>query len=323
MILRPHIFAAHDFHMMPRYGRSRAALAAACVLIGLAFLAGGFAAAQQYPLPKPKPRVVSFPELRYPLPEPNPRRKIGLEEATPAPSRQPVRKAKRPTGSRADEAGDATAPAEPAKTWSSSEVASARAACKALLKDVVLTFTEAEPFGGPGECGIAAPIKVTAIGARKSVKVDPPAILNCALAAAAVRWMDKKIQVPALAELGETVVEIRNAASYACRRRNNKKDGKLSEHALGNALDVSSFTLSSGKIVSVLKGWRGQKNDSLIEQVVSKVVPRETAESRFLKHAHAGACEVFSTILGPEADQYHVDHFHLDLGRGGRYLVCR
>ena len=305
--------------------RTSSALRKAVPLLATAVLALAtvLVQAQNYPLPKPKPKLRSKAQIEYPLPTPNPRRQTGADTTTERPATPPAAKSKRPSGSRAAEADDTDGPGSSRKRWSAAEIAAARKACASVLNGVKLTYTEVDPIGGPGDCGIAAPIKVTAIGGRKSVKVEPAAVVNCNLAAAAVRWIDTKVQVPALAEFGETVVKIRNAASYACRRRNNQKTGKLSEHALGNALDVSSFELASGKEVTVLKGWRGQKDDSLVEEVVAKVIKRDTPESRFLRQVHAGACEVFSTILGPEADKYHVNHFHFDLGRGGRYLVCR
>ena len=303
-----------------RYGNS---FAAACLCVVFMWIGAGLGVAQSYPFPKPKPPLPSSSAHQYPLPTPNPRRSLPAPKPEPRKAVIPIPKPKRPKGSRAVDADETDGAEEPARGWSTVEVAEARRACARLLKGVALTYTEAEPIGGPGRCGIAAPIKVTSIGDKNSVTVSPPAILNCQLAAAAVRWMDTKVQVLSLAAFGEPVAKIRNAASYVCRRRNNSNNGKLSEHALGNAIDVSSFTLASGTTVTVLKGWRGQKDETLVEEVVSKVIIRETPESRFLKQVHKGACEVFSTILGPEADKYHVDHFHLDLGRDGRYLVCR
>ncbi|MEZ5774341.1 MAG: extensin family protein [Hyphomicrobiaceae bacterium] len=38
-----------------------------------------------------------------------------------------------------------------------------------------------------------------------------------------------------------------------------------------------------------------------------------TPEARFLIAVHAGACKRFGTVLGPEANEAHRDHFHLDL----------
>jgi hypothetical protein len=42
-------------------------------------------------------------------------------------------------------------------------------------------------------------------------------------------------------------------------------------------------------------------------------VPATTKEAAFLKRLHAGSCTVFATVLGPEANEAHRDHFHLDM----------
>lgn len=281
------------------YGRKLHVAVAAGVLL---FFGSPEVAAQTYPMPKPKPQAVGWAWAKYPLPTPNPRRP---DDSPPAQTTAPNTSDDR------------------SESWSGAQVAEGRRTCRDLLKDLSITYEEAEPIGGPGACGIAAPIRITALGGPKSqVEIKPPAVLNCALAAATARWMHSKVQIAALAAYGERVVGITNVSSYVCRRRNNKKDGRLSEHALGNALDVAAFTLASGKVITVRDGWRSGKKETLVEEVVSKVVAPETEDSRFLSQAHKGACDIFSTILGPDADKYHVDHFHLDLGRGGRYLIC-
>ncbi len=269
-----------------------------------------------YPLPLPKPARPVTARQVYPLPLPNPLRAVRKTRQT-----KPERKRTTTQGTRASE--DERAPEKPVRKWTESEIVEARQSCKALLADVSVDYAKAEPIGGPEQCGIAAPVRVTAFGGPQAVSVEPKPIINCKIAAAAMSWLETKVQPAALQEFGERVVKIRNAASYVCRRRNNKPDGKLSEHALGNAIDVSMFTLASGKTVTVADNWRSDKQETVLEEVVAAIGSRETPESRFLNKVHAGACEVFSTILGPDADKYHVDHFHLDLGRGGRYLVCR
>ena len=37
------------------------------------------------------------------------------------------------------------------------------------------------------------------------------------------------------------------------------------------------------------------------------------SEATFLKRLHGGSCTVFATVLGPEANEAHRDHFHLDM----------
>jgi hypothetical protein len=75
----------------------------------------------------------------------------------------------------------------------------------------------------------------------------------------------------------------------------------LSEHAFANAVDVSAFVLRDGRRVSVLNGWRGS--------------PKERA---FLRRLHQSACKRFGTVLGPEYNAAHANHFHFDMAKSMR-----
>lgn len=46
------------------------------------------------------------------------------------------------------------------------------------------------------------------------------------------------------------------------------------------------------------------------------------AEAAFLHRLHAGACQIFGTVLGPEANDAHRDHFHLDMKRDRKRSFC-
>ena len=46
-------------------------------------------------------------------------------------------------------------------------------------------------------------------------------------------------------------------------------------------------------------------------------------EQAFLHQVHDGACNGFTTVLGPEYDSNHKDHFHLDMARHGRDGLMR
>jgi hypothetical protein len=50
--------------------------------------------------------------------------------------------------------------------------------------------------------------------------------------------------------------------------------------------------------------------------------PRLPAEASFLRRLHKGACGPFGTVLGPEANEAHRDHFHLDLAPRKRSAFC-
>jgi len=54
----------------------------------------------------------------------------------------------------------------------------------------------------------------------------------------------------------------------------------------------------------------------------SKPEDRQSAERVFLRRLHDGACRTFTTVLGPDANEAHRNHFHFDLAarkRGGAF----
>ena len=45
-------------------------------------------------------------------------------------------------------------------------------------------------------------------------------------------------------------------------------------------------------------------------------------EATFLRRLHKGACGTFGTVLGPEANEAHRNHFHFDLAPRRRSAFC-
>ncbi len=146
------------------------------------------------------------------------------------------------------------------------------------------------PFAN-GECGIANPVKVSVLD---GVTLTPAATLDTTTAATLRAWLRDSVQLEATARLGAPVTGLRVAASYACRNRDNLPDAKLSEHARGKAVDIAAFRVR-GRWITV--GANAQ-------------TPAEVA---FLAALRMSACGPFTTVLGPGADEFHTDHFHLDL----------
>ena len=143
-------------------------------------------------------------------------------------------------------------------------------------------------------CGIAEPVRITSVS---GIRLSQPATLDCTTAKALNRWVETGLQ-PAF---GRTkVVELRIAAHYICRSRNNVKGARISEHGQGKAIDIAGVTLENGKTVSVLGGF-----------------------GKELRRAHKAACGTFGTTLGPGSDGFHEDHMHFDTAshRNGPY--CR
>ncbi len=163
-------------------------------------------------------------------------------------------------------------------------------------------------LGGPDACGAIRPLYVSA-ALRGSVTLKPHATLRCPMVPAVDHWVRTAVLPVARHYFGMDVVELQVAASYSCRPRNGITGGRLSEHGHANALDISGFLLADGRRVAVQTGWSGN-----------------VAERAFLRAVHKGACRTFTTVLGPNADAFHRDHFHLDLarhGRSGSVRVCQ
>ncbi len=51
--------------------------------------------------------------------------------------------------------------------------------------------------------------------------------------------------------------------------------------------------------------------------------PLSLPQAKFLRQVHQGACAVFTTVLGPEANDMHRTHLHLDLQDRNSLNVCK
>ena len=51
--------------------------------------------------------------------------------------------------------------------------------------------------------------------------------------------------------------------------------------------------------------------------------PLSLPQAKFLRQVHDGACEVFTTVLGPEANDVHRTHLHLDLQQRDGNNICK
>ncbi|MHA1547204.1 MAG: extensin-like domain-containing protein [Alphaproteobacteria bacterium] len=182
-------------------------------------------------------------------------------------------------------------------------------ACAASVGENSALYDPADPIPLVEGCGAALVVTLMQFG-LSGVAVRPAATTTCPMVAGLARWMDEVVQPAAAKHLNETVLSVRNVSSYVCRNRNGAKTGKRSEHAVANALDVAGFHLGSGRWVMVESGWAAMAPDG----------QTGAAQSDFMKEVHRGACKIFQTVLGPDANAAHRDHFHLDLGANG---ICR
>ncbi len=150
-------------------------------------------------------------------------------------------------------------------------------------------------------CGIAEPVRVSSVA---GLRLSQVAIMDCRTAMALNAWAERGVK-PAVGRLGGGPVGLKVAAHYSCRTRNNQKGAKVSEHGKGRAIDISAIELRNGQSLTVLNGWRSGQHG-----------PR-------LRAMHKAACGPFGTVLGPNSDRFHHDHFHLDTARYRSGAYCR
>lgn len=150
-------------------------------------------------------------------------------------------------------------------------------------------------------CGVAQAVRVRSVS---GVGLSQGSIMDCRTASALKTWIERSAK-PALARKEGGLKSLRVASHYACRTRNSRKGARISEHGKGRAIDISGFRLKSGKEISVLQGWRAP------------------ASAKALRRMHREACGPFGTVLGPEADKFHRDHFHFDTARYRSGSYCR
>ncbi len=136
-------------------------------------------------------------------------------------------------------------------------------------------------------CIVKEPVMVTSIN---GVRFAPAVTINCDEAAAFAVWIDQGLQ-PAF---NNQVVQLNIFDSYSCRPTNNVRGAKVSEHGLGNAVDISGFVLKNGKTLTVARNYNSQ-----------------------IRAAQKAACGPFHTTLGPGSDGYHENHIHLDVAHTG------
>ena len=160
---------------------------------------------------------------------------------------------------------------------------------------------ERGPIDGPGICGMTRPLKVSALD-DGTVGLDKTLTVDCPMTAALQSWLDTVVQPDAEARFGQKVAAVNVFGAYSCRSIDNQPGAGLSEHAFGNAVDVSGFTLADGRRIDIARDWKTEG----------------TQESAFLHEVHAGACQTFTTVLGPGADVFHYNHIHIDLANHGR-----
>src|SRR6267154_94241 len=261
-------------------------------------------------------------------------------------------------------AGENGEPGSPARSqdastipWTIEEVAEARAHCIALLAPIVADVVPASPVK-QGDCGAPSPVLLKSLGRTPTVELRPPITLNCATVAALHDWLEHTVQPAAQSQLDTSIVKLIGTGGYQCRNRVGAGEVKISDHAAANAIDITAFVTRDNHTIDVETKWahnnagassagtsspgstaaaqprvptqKGKRTDAVRpkrleqESAPASVAQPISPEAAFLRRLHAGACQQFTTVLGPDANAEHYNHFHLDLAmRRNQSNYCR
>lgn len=167
--------------------------------------------------------------------------------------------------------------------------------CLALLDRLGVAYEVAPVAAAAASCAVEDPVRVSAA----AIPWDQSGIVACQFAVALDEFARDDVTPLATSYFGERVAEMRNFGTYACRTTHG---GHESLHALGEAIDIASFILEDGSVISVERDWRAAG-----------------AKGRFLHAVARAACQQFSLVLTPDSDADHANHLHLD---SGPYRKC-
>lgn len=171
--------------------------------------------------------------------------------------------------------------------------------CAVDLQQAGVRFTPLPNQDHGGGCSSIDSVKLLDIGTPTS-GLGP---MTCPLARNFAAWAQYAVRPAARQYFGQEVVKIETFGTYSCRNIYGGRSGRLSQHAYSNAIDVSGFVLADGRRVLLKGGWNGDR-----------------ASQDFLRALHKSACRRFGTVLGPEYNAAHHDHFHFDMSGNG---FCR
>jgi hypothetical protein len=170
--------------------------------------------------------------------------------------------------------------------------------CLAVLSRSEIAFSRQQyPFNERG-CGFDDGVVLS----KQTVSYGGGVLLRCSAAASLVLWERHVLQQEAQRVMKKKVRAIQTFGTFSCRNVNHQKQGRLSQHATANAIDIAGFTFEDGTGASVLKDWeKGERGE-------------------FLRAVRDGACRFFGGVLSPDYNAAHANHFHFDMGW---WKICR
>ncbi|MGH6906441.1 MAG: extensin family protein [Aestuariivirga sp.] len=182
--------------------------------------------------------------------------------------------------------------------------------CLAALRKSGVEFEIVPVSAGTPGCRVEVPVQLHAIAATSGKIALPDApILSCRFARQFTLWLSGTGAALVSTHLEMKLTKISTGPGYECRSRNGETSAKLSEHAFGNAVDITTFTAADGRAIQIADAGNPA-----------------SPSFQVLRSLRTTACGYFSTVLGPGSNAAHASHFHFDLGMHGKsqnYRLCQ
>jgi hypothetical protein len=187
------------------------------------------------------------------------------------------------------------APRGPAMSQRPVAVAPEQRQCLAQLNQAGAQFTAvSDAYLGNG-CSTVGTVQLAALsGDNAPLSVSNIGPVQCGVGSAFAAWARFGVDRAARQLLGSPLQRIETFGSFSCR--NVAGSQRRSAHATAGAIDVSAFILADGRRIVIAEDWQSGT----------------AAEKEFLRTVQHSACRRFDTVLGPDYNAAHHDHFHVE-----------
>jgi hypothetical protein len=182
--------------------------------------------------------------------------------------------------------------------------------CLADLRAQGVTFEIPENFTAEPPCKVNNPVLIKSVESAHGVVAFPGSpLMRCGFAKVFMEWTANVAAPLVQGHSGQALASISTGPGFVCRGRRGDGSGKVSEHALGNAMDIAAFVLADKTSIPI-----------------TAVADPNSKHQKLMKALRVTGCGYFTTVLGPGANAADEEHFHYDLGihgKTGNYRICQ
>jgi hypothetical protein len=173
-------------------------------------------------------------------------------------------------------------------------------ACREKLVSLGVQFRALPDAPAPDAHGCGIPHGVLVTRGPTGIAYSPPLQIDCSLALE-LPAIEAAVQEQAGQYLSTSIRGINTFGTYSCRDVRGGFTGRLSEHAVGDAIDLGAFIPRRGAVVSVARDYRPFQDAPGAAGLFLRGVFRALRADSGLTY-----------VIGPETRADHHDHIHVD-----------